>query len=88
MSDPWADDMPPVAAPAAAPAPVVETKGAEVSVTFKADGAYATPWVVVKGTLSDVAKTINAEDDGKVSSIMKAVPAVDKFYKGLIAGKA
>lgn len=88
MSDPWADDMPPVAAPAAAPAPVVASNGVEISLTFKAHGGYDAPWAVVKGPINEVAKAIAAKDDGKVSSVLKQVAEVDKYNKGLYAGKA
>lgn len=77
MTNPWADDMPP------APAPVVASNGVEVSLTFKAHGGYDAPWTVVKGAISDVAKAIAAEDNGKVSSILKQVAEVDKYNKGL-----
>jgi hypothetical protein len=61
--------------------------GNGISVTFKAHGGYSAPWVTVRGTPEFLAETLGVEGvtkkpfTGKVSQIMRAVAAVDAFYK-------
>lgn len=83
--NPWADE-PPVEPTGAGPEPAVEQQGAVVSVTFKAHGGYDAPWTVIRGSLSGVAQAIAAEDNGKLSAIMKQVAKVDTYYKQQIGG--